>query len=129
MDQNSANTTVGRQEMQQKEQREDIVSPLNTDGSRILHTKNHSCRTVGLLSTASTSIASRPSTWTTLLLGMKEIDTRTCSSCGTKMEKTMARCQSEMISNLQPDHLLWLATRKVKHIHTIFEVDDIDNEK
>ena len=40
----------------------------------------------------------------------------------------MARCQSEMISNLQPDHLLWPATRMVKEIHTLLEADDFDND-
>ena len=119
---------MGRQEMQQKEQRKDTMSPLNTDGSQILHAKNRHCRTDGLLSTASTSTTSTPSTWTTLLLGLKEIDTRTCSYCGTKTEKTMARCQSEMTSNLQPDHLLWPATRKVKDIHTLLGVDDFDSD-
>ena len=41
----------------------------------------------------------------------------------------MARCKAEMISNSQPDHLLWSATRKVKHIHTVFQVDDFDSDQ
>ena len=100
MDQNSDNTTIGRQEMQQKEQRTESTSPLHKDASQILHTKNRSCRTDGLSRTASTSITSKPSTWTTLQLGKKEFDIRTCSYCGTETDKTMAKCHSEMISNL-----------------------------
>ena len=91
-------------------------------------TKNRNCRTDRLLSTASTSTASRPSTWTTLLLRRKEIQIRTCSYCGTKTGKTMARCRPEMILNLQPDHLLWPATWKVEDIHTFLEVDDFDSD-
>ena len=78
--------------------------------------------------TASTSTTSKPSTWTTLLLGEKEIGTRTCSYCGFKTERTLERCQFEMISNLQPDHLLWPATRKVKYGPTFLEVDDFDSD-
>ena len=61
MDQNSGNMTIGRQEIQHKDQRKDTMNPLNTDGSRILHTKNRNCRTVGLLSTANTPSTSRRS--------------------------------------------------------------------
>ena len=63
-----------------------------------------------------------------LLLGRNEIDTRTCSYYGTKTERTLARCQYEMISNLQPDQLPWPATRKVKEMFTFLEVDGFDSD-
>ena len=61
--------------------------PWNTDVSLIHSTKNRNRRTDGLLSAARTRITSQPSTWTMLLLGMKEIDTRTCSYCDFKTGK------------------------------------------
>ena len=57
------------------------------------------------------------------------VDTRICSSCGTKKEKTMARYQSEMISNLQSDHLLWPVAGKVNDIRTFLEVGDFDSDR
>ena len=56
-------------------------------------------------------------------------DEKDCSYCGIKTEITMERCQSEMISNLQPDHLLWPATREVKDISTFLEVDEWENRQ
>ena len=51
-------------------------------------------------STASTQITSKPSMWTMLLTGMKEIDTRPCSYRGIKTERILERCQDEMIFKL-----------------------------
>ena len=79
-------------------------------------------------STASAQITSKPSMWTMLLTGMKEIDTRPCSYRGIKTERILERCQDEMISNLQPDHLLWPDTWKVERISSSLEVNDFDSD-
>ena len=51
------------------------------------------------------------------------------SYCGMKKARILERCQDEMISNLQPEHLLWPTTRKVNTISTCLEVDDFDSDR
>ena len=93
--------------------KKNTMSPLNRCGSPIFHPKNRNCCTIGLLLSASTSTTSKPSTWTTLLLGVKEIDTRTCSSFGTKTKRLW---QDVNVRWFQTCSLIicWPVTRKEK---------------
>ena len=45
-----------------------------------------------------------------------------------KTERNLERCQTELISNFQPDHLLWTDIRRVERSPTFREVNDFDSD-
>ena len=104
------------------------LCPLNTDGSLILHVKNRICRTDGLLEyckyldylkTVNMDVIA---TWEDRDRYQNMIVLRF------KTERTMARCQYEMISKLQLEHLPWPATRNGKKIFTCLEMNENDSD-
>ena len=130
MDQNSGNMIIGRQEIQHKDQRKDTMDPLNTDGSRILHTKNRNCRMVGTLEYCQyTEYSQDDQNRLHSFSGVTKVDTKICSSCGTKKGKDDGKISlRDDFQLVEPDHLLWPATRKVNDIRTFLEVDDFDSD-
>ena len=79
MDQNSGSTITGKQKMQLRTYTREDISLSCADGLLTHNTKRLNAHMDRLLSTASIWTTSKPSMWTMLLIGMKEIDTRTCS--------------------------------------------------
>ena len=125
VDQNSGNTTIRKQEMQQKEPRKETIRQLNTDGAQILHTKNRNCRTVGLLSTASTSTTSKPSTWTTLQLWEERDGYQNMLVLRYKDGKDHGKMSIRRFQICSP---ITCCGQPPGRIHTFLEVDDFDSD-
>ena len=80
MAQHSGSTIIGKRKTQLRTYTSEDITLSCSDGSLTHNTKSLDGHMDGLLSTASIWTQSKPSMWTVLLLGMKEIGTRTCSN-------------------------------------------------
>ena len=111
MDQKSGVTIMGERKTQLRTYTREDMTQSCTDGLLICDTKSPNRHMDGLLSIANTWTTSKPSVWTMLLFGMKEID------------------ENEMISNLQADYLLWPDTRKGGRIPRSLEMRKTANNR